>query len=156
MYKTPNKVCMYVCMYVCMHPSEDSSSTISKQFPLRQIHFTGLSTQNVHHGVLLYAVSSILMFKFPSQRIIFPCLPLIFLRPIVHPWTAHFYRNDLPLLEINKCCVLSVLRQVLMFSQYWYIPICLCLFYKGFETTLKCQGGRDLPCKSLSVSKKGT
>lgn len=51
--------------------------------------------------------------------------PVLF--SFVDPWTAHFYRNDL-LVVINESCVLSVLRQVLMFSEFWYIPARLCLW----------------------------
>ena len=85
--------------------------------------------QNVDYDVvLLYAVSGILSFNVPSQRVTFPYLFFIFLRRTVHLWTAHFYRNDLLPLVIDESCVHSVLRLVLMFSQYRYIPVRLGLW----------------------------
>ena len=67
-------------------------------------------------------------FEGPSQRVIFPCLLFIFLRPIVYSWTAHSYRNDLLLLVIHESCTHSVLRKVLTFSAYRYISIRICLW----------------------------
>ena len=113
-----------------LQPSEVFSSSILKQFPHQQVHLMGPSTQNIDYDVVLlnHPVSSILSCLSSHLRgPYFFVFSSTFCLQIVHPWTAHFYHNDLFLLEINESCIHSALWQVFVFSEYWYTPVCLCL-----------------------------
>ena len=120
------------------HPSEDFSYSFPKQFrSLIDRSTSGLSIQNVDYVVLLYALSGILLFKFPSQRPIFLCLIFTFLRPIVLPWITHFYPNGLLFLVIYESCVHSVLRQCSCSASTGTFPYAFASgdFYEYFGST---------------------